>query len=53
MVKSGGHAAFSQLVMEIAVSKQFRTRLGRKEDPAPVKIAARSAMMNHNQGVGR
>jgi hypothetical protein len=53
MVKAGGDAAFSQLAMEIAVSKQFRTRPGRKEDPAPVKIAARAAVGNLNQKAER
>ncbi len=39
MVKAGGDAPFSQLVTEIALSKQFRNRVGRNEEPAPAKIA--------------
>jgi hypothetical protein len=39
MVKAGGDATFSQLATEIATSRQFRNRLGRKEEAAPVKIA--------------
>jgi mono/diheme cytochrome c family protein len=40
MVQAGGEAEFSKLVLEIALSKQFRTRLGRQEAPATVKIAS-------------
>ena len=39
MVRAGGDATFSQLAMEIAISKQFRNRLGREEAPATGKIA--------------
>lgn len=39
MVQAGGDAQFSKLVMEIALSKQFRTRLAQQEGPASVKIA--------------
>jgi mono/diheme cytochrome c family protein len=37
MVKAGGDAAFSRLATEIAISRQFRNRLGRKEEPGRVK----------------
>jgi cytochrome c5 len=37
MVKAGGDATFTQLATEIATSRQFRNRLGRKEEAAPVK----------------
>src|SRR5262249_31286380 len=39
MAKAGGEATFSQLVIEIATSKQFRNRLGSQEAPAAMKVA--------------
>lgn len=39
MVKTGGEATFSQLVTEVAISKQFRNRLGLQEAPASMKVA--------------
>jgi mono/diheme cytochrome c family protein len=39
MVKTGSEATFSQLVTEIAASKQFRNRLGSQEAPAAIKVA--------------
>lgn len=39
MVKTGTEATFSQLVTEIATSKQFRNRLGAQEAPAAQKVA--------------
>jgi hypothetical protein len=44
MVNAGGDATFSQLAAEIATSRQFRNRLGRKEEATPVKIAASETM---------
>jgi mono/diheme cytochrome c family protein len=35
MVQAGGDASFAQLAAEIAVSRQFRYRSGRGENPAP------------------
>jgi hypothetical protein len=39
MVKTGSEATFSRLATEIAVSKQFRNRLGAREAPASMKVA--------------
>lgn len=44
MVNAGSNATFAQLAMEIAISKQFRHRLGREERPAPGKSATNTAM---------
>jgi mono/diheme cytochrome c family protein len=37
MSQAGGDATFAQLAAEIAISKQFRNRRGREENPAPAK----------------
>ncbi len=52
MVKAGGDATFAQLATEIAISKQFRHRLGREENPttAPTTKVAFNAT-EKNQGV--
>jgi hypothetical protein len=39
MVQAGNQATYSQLVTEIATSKQFRNRVGQQEAPAPTKVA--------------
>jgi hypothetical protein len=39
MVKTGSEATFSKLVTETAASRQFRNRLGSREDPAAIKVA--------------
>jgi Protein of unknown function (DUF1592)/Protein of unknown function (DUF1588)/Protein of unknown function (DUF1587)/Protein of unknown function (DUF1595)/Protein of unknown function (DUF1585)/Cytochrome C oxidase, cbb3-type, subunit III len=44
MVNAGGDATFSQLAAAIATSRQFRNRLGRKEEATPVKISASETM---------
>ncbi|MBO0863132.1 MAG: hypothetical protein J2P21_32485, partial [Chloracidobacterium sp.] len=48
MAGAGGDATFTQLAAEIAVSKQFRNRRGREEDPAPAKtnVAINTARRN-------
>jgi mono/diheme cytochrome c family protein len=35
MTQTGGDATFAQLATELAISKQFRNRMGRKENPLP------------------
>ena len=54
MVQAGGNATFAQLATEIALSKQFRQRLGREENPLPTsatKIALNTTGNNHSHGV--
>jgi hypothetical protein len=40
MVAEGGNAAFSQLVIDVVSSKQFRTRTGREDAPASQTLRA-------------
>ncbi len=61
MAQAGGDASFAQLATEIAISRQFRNRLGREESPtappapapATSKIAVNKPVKNFNRGAGR
>jgi hypothetical protein len=49
MVKAGADASLAQLAAEIAVSKQFRNRLAREENPAPTKVAVNPTARNQKK----
>lgn len=42
MVNEGGNAPFSQLVLDVVTSRQFRNRLGREDAPARNQIAGKN-----------
>ena len=53
MVSDGPDAPFSQLVVEVVTSKQFRNRMGREDAPgaAPVKVASANVRNSERAGV--
>jgi hypothetical protein len=44
MTRDGGDATFARLAMEIAISKQFRNRRGREENPATAPSKSKVAL---------